>query len=498
MGKYPAETDRTRKEIMNVKPRSKSVGVGRAPKSDTEEHRRTEVVTFVRGNPRFDEPGGPQLRRAMAGLVVQAAVHLLPTTHQISDKDAFRLLSTEWTATKEEVELEIARRLNLTTPMGVVVERDDDGEPWDISTYEKTKDALATGMSSITYWEVTREANSQKEGPMTDYWEKAGQEDWQAEDGQLTYRGRLVVPDVDNLRTRLIAEVHLQKPTAHPGRNKTMGVLKDQYWWPKMQADVSQYIANCHTCHRSQVPRDKPPGLLQPLEVPERPHQHLTMDFMTLPKDKHGYNCVLVVMDRLSKRSYSIACRKTTTAVQTARLFFDNVWRHTGTPETITSDRGTQFVSEFWDELCKILGIKIQLSTARHPETDGQTEIMNQYLAQRLRPMVNYAQDDWSELLPFADMAQACLPHESTGLSPFMIETGHEPRMSFDWKNRTKKFESSSSRMTRETAQAYAERIHEAWEVAKKEHDEGPGTTSRGSKSKEAGGGFRRRRLGIR
>ncbi|KAG6094416.1 hypothetical protein E4U14_008481 [Claviceps sp. LM454 group G7] len=147
---------------MNVKPRSKSVGVGRAPKSDTEEHSRAEVVTFVKGNPRFDEPGGPQLRRAMCGLVAQVAVHLLPTTHNISDEDAFRLLSTEWTATKEQVELEIARRLNLTTHWGVVVKRDDDGELWDISSYEKTKDALATGMSSITYWEVTREAIKQR------------------------------------------------------------------------------------------------------------------------------------------------------------------------------------------------------------------------------------------------------------------------------------------------------------------------------------------------
>lgn len=191
------------------------------------------------------------------------------------------------------------------------------------------------------------------------------------------------------------------------------------------------------------------------------------MDFMTLSKDRHGYDSVFVMVDRLSKRSYTMPCHKKTDAAQAARLFFNHVWPHTGTPETLTSDRGTQFVSEFWDELCKILGIKMQLTTARHPETDGQTEIMNQYLTQRLRPMVNYAQDDWSELLPFVDMAQACLPHESTGLSPFMIETGCEPRMSYDWNKRTTEFDSSSSRMTRQAAQEYAARIHAAWETTK-------------------------------
>jgi hypothetical protein len=156
------------------------------------------------------------------------------------------------------------------------------------------------------------------------------------------------------------------------------------------------------------------------------------MDFKSFPKDKHGNDMIYVVIDRLSKRSYSIPCQKTITAKGMARLFIHHVWRTHGPPDTIVSDRGPQFISAFWAEFCRILGIKLKLSTAFHPQTDGQTEIMNQYIDQRLRPFVNHFQDNWSELLPMIDYAQATLPHESTGLAPFQIEFGYEPYTSFD------------------------------------------------------------------
>ena len=129
------------------------------------------------------------------------------------------------------------------------------------------------------------------------------------------------------------------------------------------------------------------------------------MDFKSFPKDKKGYDAVYIVIDRLSKRVYSIPCHKTTTAKDMAQLFITNVYRTHGSPETIVSDRGPQFISEFWTELCRILGIKLKLLTVYHPQTDGQTEIMNQYLDQRLRPFINYHQDNWSDLLPIMDFA---------------------------------------------------------------------------------------------
>lgn len=297
---------------------------------------------------------------------------------------------------------------------------------------------------------------------------RKGQSDWQLrEDGLLLKGSRLMVPGEGKLRTYLLAEVHNQLSTAHPGRNKMRALVKQQYFWPRMMSDIDQYVRNCLTCRRSHVPRDKPPGLLRPLEVPERPWQHVTMDFHSMPTDKYGFDQVFVVVDRLGKRCYSLPCHKTTTAKEMARLYYTHIWRNHGAPQSITSDRGPQFISAFWDEFCKILGIRVKLSTAEHAQTDGQTEIMNQYLDQRLRPFCNFFQDDWSELLPAMDFAQAVLPHESTGLSPMEVETGHLPRMSYDWEERTKKFATPREELSRTEAQGFVKRIEDAVQFAR-------------------------------
>ena len=114
------------------------------------------------------------------------------------------------------------------------------------------------------------------------------------------------------------------------------------------------------------------------------------MDYKSMPLDKHGFDTVFVIIDRLSKQAISIPCHKTVTAEDMAQMFISHVYRYFGMPQTIVSDRGPQFVSQFWKEFCRILGTKVKLSTAFHPQTDGQTEIMNQYMDQRLRPFVNY------------------------------------------------------------------------------------------------------------
>jgi transposase InsO family protein len=113
-------------------------------------------------------------------------------------------------------------------------------------------------------------------------------------------------------------------------------------------------------------------------------------------------------------------------------MFVDRVYRYYGPPDTIVSDRGPQFISDFWNEFTKILGIRLKLSTAEHPQTDGQTEIANQYLDQCFRSFVNHLKDNWSELLPMMDFAAAMLVQESTGLTPFMADCGYELRTSFD------------------------------------------------------------------
>ena len=136
------------------------------------------------------------------------------------------------------------------------------------------------------------------------------------------------------------------------------------------------------------------------------------------------------------------------------------IYRYFRPLASIISDRGPQFVFKFWEEFCYILGIKLKLSTAFHPQTDGQTEIMNQYLDQRLRPFVNYYQDNWSEMLPMMDYAQLTLPHSSIGMAPYELIHGRLPRTSFDWNTPTAT--TVQERLSQEKARQVATRMQEA------------------------------------
>jgi hypothetical protein len=191
------------------------------------------------------------------------------------------------------------------------------------------------------------------------------------------------------------------------------------------------------------------------------------MDFCSFPKDKSGYDNVFVVVDRLSKQAISVPCYKTVIAEEVARLYICHVYRYYGAAESIVSDRGGQFISAFWKEFNRILGTQLKLSTAHHPQTDGQTEIMNQYLEQRLRPFVSYYQDNWAELLPMIDYAQLTLPHESLGqMSPFEVLYGYPARTSFDWNTPTT---APSDQLSVEKAKALATRMEDAQNTAKQE-----------------------------
>ena len=287
------------------------------------------------------------------------------------------------------------------------------------------------------------------------------------EKGHLLFKGRLYVPEAEFARTRLIRAVHATRVTAHPGKRKTGKLLREKYFWPGMQPDIDTYVAACKACRRSHTPRDKTPGLLKSLPIPDRAWQDLSVDFKSFPKDRKGYDNVMVVVDRLSKRVFSLPCQKTVTAPEAADLYYRYIWRVYGSPRSLVSDRGPQFISAFTDELCRLNGVKQKLSTTYHPQTDGSTEIMNQYLDQRLRPFVNYHQDNWSDLLPCMDWAQATLPHETTGLSPYEIEFGHRAPQHWDWEARTHVDAGTPrERMTRDEARAYVKVRHEAVQLA--------------------------------
>ncbi|CAL3963542.1 unnamed protein product [Diplocarpon coronariae] len=290
--------------------------------------------------------------------------------------------------------------------------------------------------------------------------------DYELSQGKLFFQGRLVVPSQPpELRTALIRHVHEQPCVAHAGIGKTRLLVGRKYYWKSLGSDVGTYIQNCR-CSRMKARRDKTPGFLQPLPIPERAYQHLTMDFTELPLDELGYDFALVIIDRLSKKAVSIPCYKTVDAKGLAELFLIHWIRHFGMPDSILSDRGAQFVSTFWNELCRILGTKVKLTTAYNPNVDGQTEIMNQYLKQRLRPFCSYYQDNWSRLLPLMDIAQLTLPHESLGqISPFQVLNGYEARSSWSLIN-PEPPRTATERVNRETALRIATRAQKVVQFA--------------------------------
>ena len=291
---------------------------------------------------------------------------------------------------------------------------------------------------------------------------------YRIENGLLLYSNRLCVQPDSPACTRLIREAHDQVSSAHPSAKKTYQLLSRKYYWKGMEATCKRYVRNCLACRKAHPRQTRVPGLIHPLPIPDRPMQHLCIDFKEFPKDKAGYDQIMVVIDRLSKQAISIPCHKTIDARGMAELFIQWVYRFGHTPETIISDRGPQFVSSFWSEFCRILGVKVKLSTAYHKETDGQTEIMNKYIDQRLRPFVTYYQDNWSGLLPLIDRAQISLPHSSIGMSPYQILYGSVPKQSWDWQHPTSIL-TPTDKLNHKDALALATRMHAAWDTAKQQ-----------------------------
>ena len=252
------------------------------------------------------------------------------------------------------------------------------------------------------------------------------------ENGRLRYQDRLFVPEHEPLRAYIMQQHHDVPAAGHPGRSKTLELVQRAYYWPKMRQDIERYVRNCHTCQRSRTSRHAPFGILRPLPIPDRPWQSISMDFVTGLPWSDGYDAIWVVVDRLTKARHLIPCRTNIDAKDLADLFLQHVFRLHGLPDEIISDRGPQFAASFWHRLCKRLGIEPRLSTAFHPQTDGQTERFNAVMEQYLRVYVTHLQDDWAQWLSLAEFAANNHASETTGVSPFFGMYGFDPKWQVD------------------------------------------------------------------
>jgi transposase InsO family protein len=216
--------------------------------------------------------------------------------------------------------------------------------------------------------------------------------------------------------------------SGHLGMDKTLERLARVAYWPNMDQSVREYVRTCDSCQRNKPTKLKPPGLLQPLPIPTRNRESVSMDFIVhLPKTASGYDAIITVVDRFSKMAHFIPTHTNATAADTAKLFFNLVVRFHSIPASIVSDRDSKFTSNFWKALFKLADTKLAMSTSRHPQTDGQTERMNRTLEEMLRSYVNSDMTNWDDLLPAVEFAYNDSTQASSGMTPFFANYGFHP-----------------------------------------------------------------------
>ena len=250
------------------------------------------------------------------------------------------------------------------------------------------------------------------------------------ERGGIIYReGRAYVPKTKKLREELLYEYHDTPIAGHPGIMTTLTTLSQYFWWPTIKKDVTDYVNGCQKCQRNKILRTGRDMGNNPHERPLRPWEAIGMDFIgPLPKTTKGYDAILVITDVLGKMIKLLPTTVHVTGEETAKLFLEHIWKNYGLPDKIISDRGTQFTGNFFKELCTSLGITQNLSTAFHPQTDGQNERTHQELEAYLRHFINYQQDDWDKWLTMAEFTHNRHYHTGIGMTPFQATLGYQPR----------------------------------------------------------------------
>ncbi|KAG6616287.1 Retrovirus Polyprotein [Phytophthora cinnamomi] len=239
---------------------------------------------------------------------------------------------------------------------------------------------------------------------------------------------RIVVPNDVKLRQTIISECHDTNYGGHPGAERTYLTLARHWYWSKMLKSIQRFIADCEPCRRNKPRLTKPPGLLEPLGIPDERWRSISMDFITdLPRTKRDVDSIWVVVDRLTKRCHFVPTTKKVNAEGVARLFIDNIWKLHGMPTNIVSDRDRKFVSAFWQYVFKSIGTKLSMTVAHRAQGDGQTERMNRTLEEYLRCFVCPLQDDWDIHLANAEFAVNSTVNTSTKFAPFEADLGYIP-----------------------------------------------------------------------
>jgi len=248
------------------------------------------------------------------------------------------------------------------------------------------------------------------------------------EEDEVAYmEERIYVPNNKELKEEILKEHHDPVDIGHLGQHRMLELLKRTYWWPGLKEDVKRYVQGCFKCQQNKVQHQRKAGELHPLEIPQGPWQEISIDIIgPLPKS-NGMDAIVVIVDRFTKMIQLKAITMNVSSEGIAKIYRDDIWKLHGIPRKILSVRGLQFASKFMEEFTKALGTKRQLSTAYYPQTDGQTERINQEIGTFLRHYVNYQQDDWTDWLAAAEFQYNDKKHAATGKTPFELNFGRHP-----------------------------------------------------------------------
>ncbi|GJS58895.1 putative reverse transcriptase domain-containing protein [Tanacetum coccineum] len=215
-------------------------------------------------------------------------------------------------------------------------------------------------------------------------------------------------------------EAHKSKYSVHPGADKMYYDLRDRYWWPGMKKDIAEYVSKCLTCLKVKAEHQRPSGLLQQPEIPVWKWEGIAMDFVTkLPRTSSGHDTIWVIVDRLTKSAHFLPMREDYKMERLARLYLNEIVARHGVPISIISDRDSRFTSRFWQSMQEALGTRLDMSTAYHPQTDGQSERTIQTLEDMLRACVLDFEGSWDVHLPLVEFLYNNSYHSSVRCAPF-------------------------------------------------------------------------------
>ncbi|KAA3480774.1 DNA/RNA polymerases superfamily protein [Gossypium australe] len=253
-------------------------------------------------------------------------------------------------------------------------------------------------------------------------------------DEVLCFQGKACMPKDVELRQKILQDAHSSPYAMHPGGSKMYKDLREQFWWPGLKKEVTEFVGKCLTCQQVKAEHQLPSGLLQPVKIPQWKWERITMDFVSgLPLTPSKKDSVWVVVDRLTKSAHFIPVRVDYSLQKLAKLYVSEVVRLHGVPVLIISDRDPRFTSRFWKALHQALGTRLDFSTAFHPQSDGQSERVIQILEDMLRGCVLDFRGSWEEFLPLAEFAYNNSYQASTKMAPYEALYGRKCRSPTCW-----------------------------------------------------------------